>query len=69
LIHLDDDGASDELTVFVPGGAKTAIMVALDALPDFLPLLHEATQTLPEACCDRCGERLPGLPRPEDDGR
>lgn len=62
LIHLDDD--SDELTVVVPGGAeRTAIMVPLDALPAFLPILDQAIADLPEQCCDACGEALPGLPR------
>jgi hypothetical protein len=59
LIHIGD--GSDTLTVVVPGGERTAIMVPVDALPAFLPLLDEAIEELPEQCCERCGERLPGL--------
>jgi hypothetical protein len=60
LIHLDD--TSDELTVVVPGGEKVAIMVPLDALPAFLPVLEEAAEELPEQCCETCGVPLPGQP-------
>jgi hypothetical protein len=60
LIHVDD--SSDELTVVVPGGEKVAIMVPLDALPEFLPVLDEATEELAEQCCGACGAALPGRP-------
>jgi hypothetical protein len=61
LIHLDE--GSDEITVVVPGGEKVAMMVPLDALPGFLPLLDEALEELPEQCCVACGAALPGTPR------
>ncbi len=63
LIHLDGDGGSDTLTLIVPGGDKVAIMLPLDALPDFLPLLDDAIEDLPEQRCGTCGEALPGLRR------
>jgi hypothetical protein len=63
LIHLDGDGGSDTVTLIVPGGKKVAVMLPLDALPEFLPLLDEATARLPEQCCAQCGEALPGLRR------
>lgn len=61
LIHLDGDGGSDTVTVVVPGGEKVAVRLPLDALPEFLPLLDDATAGLPEQCCEQCGEALPGL--------
>ncbi|MEA2126566.1 MAG: hypothetical protein QOI80_3348 [Solirubrobacteraceae bacterium] len=64
LIHIDE--GSDELTVVVPGGERAAIMVPLDALPAFLPILDEAIETLPEQCCAACDEPLPGLRREAD---
>jgi hypothetical protein len=63
LIHVD---GSDTLTVVVPGGERTAIMVPLDALPEFLPLLDEALEELPEQCCGACGEPLPGSRRADE---
>ncbi len=69
LIHVDDDGSSDELAVLVPGAAaRTAIMVALGALPDFLPILEEVTAELGEQGCAKCGAPLPGLGPAEADG-
>ena len=65
LIHLDSSPrAGEEAAVLVPGGERVAMMVPLDVLPDFLPLLHEATEALGTPLCDGCGEPLPG-PRPE----
>jgi hypothetical protein len=61
LIHLDGDGGSDTVTLVVPGGEKVAVMLPLDALPEFLPLLDGATEALAEQCCGHCGEALPGL--------
>jgi hypothetical protein len=60
LIHVDD---TETLTVVVPGGEKVAVMVPIDALPEFLPLLDEAIEALPEQCCAECGGPLPGAPR------
>lgn len=55
LIHLDDDRLGEEVTLLVPGMDGTAIQVPLDALPDFLPLLAQATADVPAATCPACG--------------
>ena len=60
LIHLAEvpsDG--EEVFVVVPGGAKTAIGVPLDALAQFLPLLAQAAGDLPPPRCTACSARLP----------
>ena len=68
LIHIDDDGASDEVTVIVPGSAeRTAILLPLSGLSRFLPLLDEATSDLGEQRCSACAAELPGLRRAGDD--
>jgi hypothetical protein len=66
LIHIDDHGCGpdEEAFVIVPGAAKTAMAVPIDALPGFLSLLAEATQDLPPAICTGCGCALPGHPAP-----
>jgi hypothetical protein len=59
-IHLADaPSEGEEVYVVVPGGAKTAIAVPLDALPQFLPLLAQATAELPPPHCPACSARLP----------
>jgi hypothetical protein len=64
LIHVPDDAASDtaEVTVVVPGAARAAIMVPLDALPGFLPLLHEAAAGVGEPRCTACDAPLAAPP-------
>jgi hypothetical protein len=60
LVHLDVTPADDEeVLIAVPGGAKTVIAVPLDALPNFLPLLEEAVENQPRACCPACSAVLP----------
>lgn len=63
LIHLDDDGRSDEVAVIVPGAGQVAVIVELDALPALAPVLHEATAGLAEQRCAACATELPGLSR------
>jgi hypothetical protein len=59
-IHLADvPSAGEEVYVVCPGGAKTAIAVPLDALPQFLPLLAQAAADLPPPRCSACSARLP----------
>ena len=62
LIHVDDcDGGPDEeALVVVPGAAKAAFAVPLDALPAFLPLLAQAAEGLEQPVCSGCGSGLPG---------
>jgi hypothetical protein len=60
LIHLAEvpcDG--EEVFIVFPGGTKTAMAVPLDALPQFLPLLAQAAEGLPQPCCPACSARLP----------
>ena len=60
-VHLDDPGGAPDEEVFlvVPGAAKTAIAVPLDALAQFLPLLERAAggDELPR--CPACGTGIP----------
>lgn len=65
LMHLDDDGRSEELAVTVPGAERAVMMVELHSLPAFLPLLKDATADLPEQRCAACAAELPGLRRAE----
>lgn len=59
-IHLaDTPSEGEEVYVIVPGGAKTAIAVPLDALPQFLPLLAHAAAELAPPRCPACSARLP----------
>jgi hypothetical protein len=59
-IHLADvPSEGEEVYVIVPGGAKTAIAVPLDALPQFLPLLAQVAAELPPPRCPACLARLP----------
>jgi hypothetical protein len=64
-IHVDDLGAPDrgeeEVYVFVPGAAKPALAVPLDALAPFLALLEKAVgaDTWPQ--CPACGAPIPRL--------
>jgi hypothetical protein len=60
VIHLAEvPSEGEEVFVVVPGGTKTAIAVPLDALPQFLPLLAEASGELPPPSCPACSARLP----------
>jgi hypothetical protein len=60
LIHLAEVPSEDEeVFVVVPGGAKTAIAIPLDALPQFLPLLAQAAGELPPPRCPTCSAQLP----------
>jgi hypothetical protein len=59
LIHVEDD--SDEVAVVIPG-ARVIMMVPLDGLPAFLPIVAKATEDAAEPCCEVCCEPLPGLP-------
>jgi hypothetical protein len=60
VIHLaDEPREGEEVFVIVPGGAKTAIGVPLDALAQFLPLLAQAAGDLPPPRCAVCSARLP----------
>ena len=60
VIHLAEvPSEGEEVFVVVPGGAKIAIAVPLDALAQFLPLLAQAAEELPPACCPACSARLP----------
>ena len=64
VVHLDPPCAPDEdeeVYVIVPGTAKTAIALALDALPQFLPLLEQAVRDLPAPQCAACSATLPSL--------
>ncbi len=68
LMHLEDDGSTDELAVIVPGAGRVAMMVPLDGLAAFLPILQEATAELGEQRCTACAAPLPGLRRSGADG-
>ena len=62
-IHLDPPSAEpddEEVYVVVPGAAKTAIAVPLDALAQFLPLLAQAVGDLPPPQCPACSATMPG---------
>jgi hypothetical protein len=62
VIHLAEvPSEGEEVFVVVPGGTKTAIAVPLDALPQFLPLLAQASGELPPPCCPACSARLPAV--------
>jgi hypothetical protein len=69
LIHVPNDLAQpcEEVMLTVPGGARTVIAFPLDALPKFLPLVHQATESLGEQRCPSCDEPLPGLRHSEVD--
>jgi hypothetical protein len=64
-IHLDDDeaplGEPEEVYVVVPGTAKTAMAVPLDALPAFLPVLERAVGTESVPQCPVCAAEIPKL--------
>jgi hypothetical protein len=64
-IHLDDEGAPlgerEEVHIVVPGAAKTAMAVPLDALPAFLPVLESAVGTASVLRCPLCDAEIPKL--------
>lgn len=65
VIHLDPPCPTeedDEVYVVVPGSAKTAIALPLDALPGLLPLLEQAVGDLPPPQCAACEAAMPSLP-------
>lgn len=53
----------EEVFVIVPGAAKTAIAVPLDALPHFLPILEEAGGREAWPQCPSCSAEIPRLKR------
>jgi hypothetical protein len=57
----------DEVMLTVPGAARAVIAIPLDALPEFLPLLHQATEDLGKQRCPACAAALPGLREAEVD--
>jgi len=64
VIHLDPPCATpdeEEVYVVVPDAGKTAIALALDALPQFLPLLAQAAGDRPTPQCTACMAALPNL--------
>ena len=64
VIHVDPHGAEpddEEVYVVVPGTGKAVMAVPLDALPQFLPLLEQATRDLPPPRCAACMAAMPGL--------
>lgn len=73
VIHLDppsDPPEDEEVYVIVPGAAKTAMAVPLDALPQFLSLLEQAIGGDVPPACPKCQTAIPNLgvcPRPHDD--
>lgn len=61
LVHLDDArgrAAGEEVHLFVPDTSRTVIVVPLDALPAFLPLLDEAVGDRPPSPCSDCAATL-----------
>jgi hypothetical protein len=54
-------GREEEVFVVVPGAAKTAIAVPLDALARFLPLLEQAVGRDAWPQCPECGAAIPRL--------
>ena len=60
VVHLAEvPSEGEEVFIVVPGGPRTAIGVPLDALPQFFPLLAEATAKLPPPRCPACSALLP----------
>jgi hypothetical protein len=62
LIHVHSgpcDGP-EEVALIVPGADQLAVLVPLDVLPEFLPILHGATDSLGEQRCPSCDDVLPG---------
>jgi hypothetical protein len=64
LMHLGDEpcAADEEAAFIIPGGERTAVMVPLLGLEQFVPVLLKALDDLPEQRCDACGESLAELP-------
>ena len=64
-INLHDLAAppevEEEALVVVPGAAKAAVAVPLDALPHFLPLLEQAIGRDAWPQCPACGVTIPRL--------
>jgi len=64
-IHLDDHGAPDgggeDVYVVLPGAAKTALAVPLDALAQVLALLEQAVGSDAWPRCPACGAAIPRL--------
>ena len=62
LIHVHNSPTcgDEEVMVFVPGADKVAIAVPLGALPEFLPILHAASDGLGDQCCPACEHPIRG---------
>ena len=63
-LHLDDIEdllGEEEVFLVVPGGAKTALALPLDGLPEFLPLLERAIGRESLPTCPVCGAEIPRL--------
>jgi hypothetical protein len=63
-IHLDEASwppDEEEVYVVVPGGSKTAMVVPLDALAQFLPLLEQAVGGPSPPTCPACAAKIPKL--------
>ena len=61
LVHIESDPSpDDEVSVIVPGGPRTALMVPLAALPRLLAMMHAAAEGADPPPCEGCGVPLPG---------
>lgn len=71
-LHLDraeDVLGEEEVYLVMPGGAKAAFAVPLDALPEFLPLLEAAAGHDALPSCRVCGAEIPRLIHDDGFGR
>lgn len=63
-LHLDPEDlppGQEEVYLVMPGGAKTALAVPLDGVPEFLPLLERAIGSASLPRCPACGAEIPRL--------
>lgn len=64
LLHLEDTfgrSRAEEVYVVMPDGSKAAFALPIGALPEFLPLLDEATGDGPLPECPTCQSMIPAL--------
>ena len=66
LAHIDDrpgrpweESDPHEEIFVIPFGTKVATAVPIGLLGRALPMMAEATEDVPAACCPGCGEELP----------